>query len=327
MQVSDLQRVRILSSMVAVACDQGAQAVTVASVIGHAGVSRKTFYELFDDTADCLIEALERIVAAIAQRAREAHDSERAWEDRMRGSLLAILEFCDEEPALARLCAIDAAAVGPDVLARRGELLDRLAAAVDEGREVARTEPPPLAAQGVVGGVFAVIHARLLTSDRPVFAELVGPLMSLIVLPFLGAPAARRELNRVATAARPGSDVPDREPGLAVGLNIRLTYRTVTVLAVIAAQSGLSNAQVGERAGVKDQGQISKLLARLAGLELIEDVGPGGRGTAKAWRLSERGEALERETRYERLTPRSRNAPGRRDSWRSRTGSAGLDSR
>jgi AcrR family transcriptional regulator len=303
MQSSDLQRMRILSSIVAVASDQGAQSVTVARVVAHAGVSRKTFYDFFDDTGDCLRAALERIVAVIAQRAGEAHDAERAWADRIRGSLLAILEFFDEEPALARLCVIDSAAFGPAVLARREELLDRLAAAVDEGREVARAEPLPLAAQAVVGGVFAVTHARLLKADRTALVELLGPLMSFIVLPYLGAAAARRELSRLPIVSQPRSEEADSGPSPAVGLKMRITYRTVTVLAVIATQPGLSNVQVGERAGIRDQGQISKLLTRLAGLQLIENVGSGGRGTPKAWRLTHRGEALERATRDERLTP------------------------
>jgi AcrR family transcriptional regulator len=303
MQSSDLQRMRILSSMVAVVSDQGAQSVTVARVVAHAGVSRKTFYDFFDDTGDCLREALERIVVVIAQRAREAYDTERPWAERVRGSLFAILEFFDEEPALARLCVIDSAAVGPAVLARRRDLLDRLAAAVDEGREVARGEPLPLAAQSVVGGAFAVIHARLLKADQTALVELLGPLMGFIVLPYLGAAAARRELNRLPIASRTRSEEPDSVPSPTVGLKMRLTYRTVTVLAVIAAQSGLSNVQVGERAGIRDQGQISKLLTRLARLELIENIGSGGRGTAKAWRLTGRGEALERATRDDRLTP------------------------
>lgn len=303
MQSSDLQRMRILSSMVTVACSQGVRAVTVARVVEHAGVSRKTFYDFFDDTVDCLMAALELIVAILAQRAHDAHNTERAWADRIRGSLLAILEFFDEEPALAQLCVIDSAAIGPAALARRQELLDRLASVVDEGRDVARGEPLPLAAQGVVGGVFAVIHARLLEPDHGALVELLAPLMSSIVLPYLGAAAARRELGRRPVISPPRPEKRHSTPNPVIGLNMRITYRTVAVLGVIAAHPGLSNVQIGKRAGIKDQGQISKLLTRLAGLGLVESIAPGGYGTAKAWRLSRRGHALERATRNERLTP------------------------
>ena len=41
----------------------------------------------------------------------------------------------------------------------------------------------------------------------------------------------------------------------------RLSFPTVSVLRVIAADSGPSNKQVGLRAGARDEGQISRVLA------------------------------------------------------------------
>jgi DNA-binding MarR family transcriptional regulator len=76
---------------------------------------------------------------------------------------------------------------------------------------------------------------------------------------------------------------------------MRVTYRTARVLAAIAGQPGLSNREIGQRAGVNDQGQISKLLARLARLELAENVRAGqANGLPHAWRLTPRGKELER---------------------------------
>jgi len=72
---------------------------------------------------------------------------------------------------------------------------------------------------------------------------------------------------------------------------MRLTYRTLRVLRVIAAQPGLSNRQIGERAGIRAQGQISKMLARLARLEMTENTETAG--AAKAWRLTAKGEAFQ----------------------------------
>ena len=73
----------------------------------------------------------------------------------------------DEEPALARLCVVDALGAGERVLARRARCDRRDRAAVDRGRDGshARASPPRLAAEAVVGGVFAVLHARLLDGD------------------------------------------------------------------------------------------------------------------------------------------------------------------
>ena len=79
---------------------------------------------------------------------------------------------------------------------------------------------------------------------------------------------------------------------------MRLTYRTVRVLMVIASSPGASNREIAERSGIADQGQISKLLDRLARLELVENTGDGQeKGAANAWHLTSRGEAVERATR------------------------------
>lgn len=78
-------------------------------------------------------------------------------------------------------------------------------------------------------------------------------------------------------------------------VSVRLTYRTMCTLAVIAAQRGLSNSEISARVGISDQGQISKLLARLARHGLIENTGAGRpRGMSNAWRLTRDGEQLER---------------------------------
>jgi predicted HTH transcriptional regulator len=110
--------------------------------------------------------------------------------------------------------------------------------------------------------------------------------MSLIVLPYLGARAARSELTRPAPA--PAHD-PSRPlvpaPGDPLhGLNMRLTYRTMRVLAAVAEQPGASNREIAEHAEIIDQGQVSKLLSRLSERGLVENFGAGQRrGAANAW--------------------------------------------
>ena len=65
-------------------------------------------------------------------------------------------------------------------------MLEQIVALVEEGRQVrAGSEPPPLAAEGVVGGALAVIHARMHVRQPVQLTELSGPLMATIVLPYL----------------------------------------------------------------------------------------------------------------------------------------------
>jgi len=79
---------------------------------------------------------------------------------------------------------------------------------------------------------------------------------------------------------------------------MRLTDRSVRVLMAIAEHPGACNREVAERSGIIDQGQISKLLARLARLNLAENLGNGQQvGMPNAWRLTPLGAKLERATR------------------------------
>ncbi len=74
---------------------------------------------------------------------------------------------------------------------------------------------------------------------------------------------------------------------------MRMTHRTMTVLTVISAEPGLSNVQVGKRAGIADKGQTSRLLARLSRLGLAANTGGQPMGEANAWQLTPRGEEVE----------------------------------
>ena len=51
----------------------------------------------------------------------------------------------------------------------------------------------PLTAEGLVGAAFGIVYARLLKGQREPLTELLGELMGMIVLPYLGSAAARRE--------------------------------------------------------------------------------------------------------------------------------------
>jgi len=302
-QVTEIQRSRMLAAAVDAVVEVGYARMTVAQVIGRARVSRKTFYDLFADRDDCFLAAYEQAVAQARAVVQEAYARDAdVWREGVRAGLGRLLMFMDEEPTLARLCVVEALAAGEAVLERRAELLDEVSAVIDRGRYLTGTrEPPAVTAEGVVGGVFAVIHTRLLDDSGGPLTDLLAPLMSMIVLPYLGARAAARELSRPAAEVAPERDTaagPVRSQDPLDGLKMRLTYRTVRVLMVIGERPGASNREVAEGSGIVDQGQISKLLTRLARLELIENRGEGQeKGAANAWYLTPRGSQVERVTR------------------------------
>jgi len=301
-QVTEIQRSRMLVAAVEAVAEVGYARMTVAQVISRSRVSRKTFYDVFADREDCFLAAFEQGLSQARLLASEAYERESSWRDGIRAALARLLVFMDDEPALARLCVVEALGAGERVLERRAEVLDELAAVIDRGRVLtnANREPPEVTAEGVLGAVFAVLHTRVLERSAQPVTDLLGPLMSMIVLPYLGAKAAGRELGRPALELprerRSWAAARHRDP--LEGLNMRLTFRTVRVLMVIAERPGASNREIAQASGIADQGQISKLLNRLARLELVQNLGGGrARGAANAWQLTPRGAQLERATR------------------------------
>ncbi len=312
-----IQRSRLLSAALRAIDELGYSDTSVADITTRARVSRRTFYEQFPDREACLAAALEDALGVVVSDLAEAVPGGLAWRERVRGGLWRILVFFDREPVLARVLVVQALRGGPRVLERREAVLAQLTAVVNGGRgEGARGgECTALTAEGLVGAAFGIVYARLLKGQRQPFTGLLGELMGMIVLPYLGPAAARRELARPAPAravtarvsSDPGSSEPTADP--LEGVPMRLTYRTSRVLEGVAELAGHgsdpNNRQVGEFAGIPDAGQVSKLLRRLERLGLLANGGPGHlKGEPNAWRLTAQGElvagSIRAHSRFER---------------------------
>ncbi len=308
-QLVRIQRARVLAAALDAVAARGAAEVSVADVVERSGVSRRTFYELFADMEACLLATFEQALDAAAQRVLPALASRRRWHERVRAALAELLCLFDEQPRLARVLVVESLSCGRRTLERRSEALALVAALLDEGRaDSAAVAPPPLTAEGLVGGALAVVHARIVACEHDPLAGLVSQLTSILVLPYRGQAAARRELERPIELrtddSRERPPLPEtRDPFKEAGM--RLTYRTVRVLLAIAERPRSSNRLVGEAAGIGDQGQVSRLLGRLqrAGLIANDGLAPG-QGAPNAWSLTASGREL-----TERLRTDERGAP------------------
>jgi AcrR family transcriptional regulator len=292
---AEIQRSRLISATLHVAAERGGPNVTVGAVVARAGVSRRTFYELFASSEQCLLAAVEHAFECARAYVCQTYDSGVPWSARVRSWLEGLLAFLDEEPAMGRLLIVESLRSGPDALAVRSAAIDSIAAEIDSAHARRHRSISPLIAEGVAGGVLAVLHARLLDTPREPLLELVSPLTAMVVLPYLGATAANRELSGPAPKRRrrdralTGHAQLDKLP-------MRLTYSTMLVIAAVGAQPRASNRRIGQLAGIADQGQISKLLQRLARLGLVENAEGRERGAPNAWTLTPLGSELERAT-------------------------------
>jgi AcrR family transcriptional regulator len=145
--VAASQRTRLLEAAGRAVADKGYAAATIDDIVRGAGVSKKTFYEHFDDKLGCFLAAYEAASDELYEHVRAAQEAARsdddapdreagdtparegdgAWLARTRAGIHAYLRWLAAEPALARVFLIEIAAAGPEALACRERLRDRYA--------------------------------------------------------------------------------------------------------------------------------------------------------------------------------------------------------
>ncbi len=290
--VAAFQRMRVLAAATSVVSECGSAGLSVTTVVARAGVSRQTFYDVFDSREDCLLAVIEQTFDQIAARARQDYEQYEGWPARLRAGLARVLT-CLEHEQTGELALAYLLGYGSTRADLRTQVLQELHVLVDRGCEHAspRLAPSPLTGEFVVGSVLAAVHAQMQDPDAPQLVALLNTLMWMIALPYLGPGAAAKELTR---AAPKRSEPPPRVASEQLQrLDLRLTYRTARVLEAISLLPGSSNAAIAEHASITDPGQISKLLARLLRVRLVENRGAGcGAGAPNAWWLTDAGVQL-----------------------------------
>ncbi|HEY1687312.1 MAG TPA: TetR/AcrR family transcriptional regulator [Solirubrobacteraceae bacterium] len=308
-----LQRSRLIDAAVGLLAAQGYEAFSAAAVCERAGVSRRTFYEVFEGRDACLVALLEYAEERIAKAFNGMDLASLAWSERIRMGLWAILCIADSDPALARVCLVESQRAGASIQLERERMTGRLVAFIDEGRSesASASKASELTAEALFGAVTSVIAARL---KQPAFREekdgapragvrgLLGELTAMIALPYLGTAVAQRERKRPLPSATAVETAQTGDgagaPNPLVDLPMRLTYRTARILLAAAALTadgaGASNRQIAEHAGISDPGQASKLLSRLQDHGLLQNATQHDppRGEANSWRLTANGQQL-----------------------------------
>jgi AcrR family transcriptional regulator len=301
-QLSDLHRTRILAAAARLLDERGYAATTVAQVIERARVSRSRFYELFAGCDACVVALLDELVATVDRELAERLRATDAWDERVRQAVWVILSCLERQPLLARACVVHSVRGGTEVLDRREEIIATLVAAVDQGRLLAGADPglSPMTAEGVVGAATRLTYARLAAdTDAPVLRDLLGELTGLILLPYVGAERTRVAQQRPSPEllsdglAQAALEANQEVTDPLKGITMRLTHRTALALEAVAENPGASNKVVADYAGISDQGQASKLLARLERLGLIDNQASGAtKWELNAWTLTSTGGKL-----------------------------------
>jgi AcrR family transcriptional regulator len=167
---TSMSRARICEAMAHVVAERGYAAATVSDVVSAARISRRTFYEHFDDKEACFLETYrigcENGIGQIDDALRDLENPD--WRTRLRASLEAWVSMLADEPQFARVLLIDVLGAGPRALAMRENVLAEYVAHYRRLHERARDEEPGLPAvsdeflRALVGGIAELVQQALL---------------------------------------------------------------------------------------------------------------------------------------------------------------------
>ena len=194
--VARSQRDRLFEAAMRVIAAKGYAATTVADLTREAGVSRTTFYELFEDKEACFLAAYDDAVDVLVRRISEAYEAEERWPDRARAGLATLLEALAADPARARLALVDVAAAGPAAQRRYRAAVQRLTPFFDEGRDFAPRSRgiPANASRMAAGAVVGLISEELIGDRADKLPSLLSDLLFATLVPYIGPDAAAREV-------------------------------------------------------------------------------------------------------------------------------------
>lgn len=192
--VKDSQRGRMMRAVALAVAEKGYGETVVTDVIERARVSRKTFYEQFDDLQDCFRQAHAIACDTLVALLTEVVEADRSGGlEPLRSGVRGYLLFISAEPELAQAFFADAVAAGPAVARKRQETQAAVAGMIVDVYSRARAddaslpEPLPLAGVAATGAISQVVLDAL-AEER--LSELPGKSDELFQL-LVGILAAR----------------------------------------------------------------------------------------------------------------------------------------
>jgi AcrR family transcriptional regulator len=179
-------RVRLMEGMAAAVSEKGYAATTIADIVRHSRVSKRTFYEHFADREACLLacyaEGSELALRAVAEAARGGD----SWPRQVRAATRAYLAALQARPALTRTLLVEVLGAGPRALELRRAVLRRFAQLLCDLVEAGRRDHPevreltPAMSIALVGGINELVLSTVEQGGTDRLDELEETIASLV---------------------------------------------------------------------------------------------------------------------------------------------------
>jgi AcrR family transcriptional regulator len=178
---------RLLRGIAAAVAEKGYAATTIADIVRHARVSKRTFYEHFPDKQHCYLEAYRRGTDHLARLMVEAGTAASGpWRERLRAALQAYLGVLVERPASTLSFTTGIPAAGSEAIAARRAMHRRTADALSTVVDHVRRDSPelaplrPLIAEAIVGALSELVLSTVADGRLEDLPSLDEPILDLL---------------------------------------------------------------------------------------------------------------------------------------------------
>jgi AcrR family transcriptional regulator len=282
------QRDRLVVAMGELIAELGETAIGIHHVCQRAGVSRRTFYDLYVDRDACLLDTLgvaqDRLVGAVADAVGAVGPE---WEDRAVAASRALVGVLCADRVLGYLCVVAPLAAGREALRLRSAAMDEIGQLLGDPPSVEAAADVVLAA--ALGGVWELLRRELAEDGSQ--DDLQAAAIYAVLTPFVGR---RRAVIRASALGHPSTFVRRWTPsnaGVSQQLGLLVTELTRQTLEYLDEHPDATNVAVARAVDVRHESQMSRHLARLQHAGVVRCH---KQGRTNAWQLTPHGqEALQ----------------------------------
>src|ERR1700691_6037940 len=154
-QVAADQRERLYEATIKAVNERGFVATTISDLVAGAGVSRRSFYEHFENKEECLLATYDELVRRLTARMVAAYDPEEQWQQQIDAIVRALFEASSDRPDAARLISVEMGR-----WARAAALLTSFSIAAFKQAPGEGSVPRPVA-RAIVGALRTILYSRV----------------------------------------------------------------------------------------------------------------------------------------------------------------------
>jgi AcrR family transcriptional regulator len=191
--VASHKRRRIMNAIAELTAEHGYEATKIGDIVRRAGVARKTLYDNFEGKEEVFLAAFDAAFDEAVQGIEAAcSEAEGGWEEQVQAGLASFLHYVAENPALARMCMIEALSATPAATERHEAAMQRF---VELTRRVVPQDGqlPETIEETLVGGVAWIVYQQIRREKAEKAEDLLPELSEFMLAPFNGTAEARRK--------------------------------------------------------------------------------------------------------------------------------------